>query len=85
MEKPNQSEIIVYGTNWCYASKRAKNLLEQNQIPYQWIDIDKDAQARTFVEQTNHGFRSVPTLLFPDGSTLTEPSDSELRRKLGLA
>ncbi len=55
------------------------------RIPFRWIDIDKDTEARSFVEQTNSGFRSVPTLLFPDGSTLTEPSDSQLRRKLGLS
>ncbi len=85
MEQPSQSIIILYGTNWCYASKRVRNMMEENHIPYQWVDIDKDSEARSFVEQTNHGFRSVPTLLFPDGSTLTEPSDGELRRKLGLA
>ncbi len=85
MEKPSQIEIVLYGTNWCFASKRAKKLLDENKIPYQWIDIDKDTDARSYVEQTNNGFRSVPTLRFPDGSTLTEPSDSELRRKLGLS
>ncbi len=84
MEKSPDSLVILYGTNWCYASKRARNLLEANKIPYQWIDIDKDAEARRFVEETNNGFRSVPTLRFPDGSILTEPSDSDLRRKLGL-
>jgi glutaredoxin-like protein len=77
-------EIIVYGTTWCYDTFRAKKFLDRNKISYQWIDIDKDAEARKFVEQVNNGMRSVPTIIFPDGSKLVEPSDDELAIKLGL-
>jgi mycoredoxin len=75
-------KIILYGTSWCGGSTRARNLLDQKGIPYQWIDIDKDIAAREFVEKTNRGFRSVPTIVFPDGSILTEPSTDELSNKL---
>ncbi len=78
------TEIVVYGTTWCYDTHRARRVLDRNQIPYQWIDIDKDPEARKFVESVNHGNRSVPTIIFPDGSMLVEPSEEELLSKLGL-
>lgn len=80
-----QGKIIMYGTTWCYESKRARAVLDQNNIPYTWIDIDQDLEARKYVEKVNRGFRSVPTIVFPDGSILVEPSSMELSRKLGLA
>jgi len=83
MEKPSETQIIVYGTNWCYASRRARAFLDEHQIPYQWIDIDKDAEASKLVEKINKGYRSVPTIIFPDGSILVEPSSSQLASKFG--
>ncbi|GAP14446.1 glutaredoxin [Longilinea arvoryzae] len=80
----DQSEIILYGTTWCGGTLRTRAFLDRNHIPYRWIDIDKDPEAGKFVESVNHGFRSVPTLIFPDGSQLTEPSNSQLAEKLGL-
>ncbi len=77
--------IIIYGTNWCYESKRARGVFDQNHIAYEWVDIDLDMDARKYVESVNRGYRSVPTILFPDGSILVEPSITELNRKLGLA
>ena len=79
-----EGQIIVYGTRWCSHSRRSRQLLEQHRIDYQWIDIDQDSEARRFVEETNHGFRSVPTIVFPDGSILVEPSQAELLGKLGV-
>jgi glutaredoxin len=83
MEKPPETQIIVYGTNWCYASRRARAFLDEHQIPYTWIDVDKDTDASKLVEKINKGFRSVPTILFPDGSILVEPSSSQLATKFG--
>ena len=79
-----ESEITVYGTIWCPDVRRTRQFLDQHGIAYKWIDIDKDPQARAFVERVNNGYRSVPTIVFADESTLTEPSTSELRQKLGL-
>lgn len=76
--------ILVYGTSWCGGSRRAKRMLDENKIPYQWIDIDEKKDARAIVEEINNGYRSVPTILFPDGSRLVEPSDEELAKKLGI-
>jgi len=79
-----KGKIIVYGTTWCGDTRRARRFFEENKIDYEWIDIDHDKKAGKLVEQINGGFRSVPTIIFPDGSTLTEPSSSQLRSKMGL-
>ena len=76
--------ITVYGTPWCPDCKRAKQFLGEQRIQYHWVDIEQDAQAMTYVEEVNQGKRIVPTILFPDGSTLVEPSNAELAEKLGL-
>ena len=75
-------EIVIYGTSWCYDTRRARTALDTRKIAYRWVDIDKDPEGLAFVKQTNRGNRSVPTILFPDGSTLTEPSENELLNKL---
>ncbi len=76
--------IKLYGTSWCGGTRRARRIFDDNKIPYQWIDIDEDRDARDFVEKTNNGFRSVPTIIFPDGSKLVEPDDAVLAEKLGV-
>ena len=80
----NSTEIIVYGTVWCGDTRRARTFLDQNKIPYQWIDIDLDKEARKYVESVNRGYRSVPTIFFTDGSMLVEPTASQLAAKLGI-
>lgn len=81
----DEKKILFYGTSWCYSSRKAKQIFEQNQIPYEWIDIDRDEEGRKYVESVNRGFRSVPTILFPDGTLLVEPTTEALRSKLGLS
>ena len=80
----NSTEIIMYGTTWCGDTRRARRFMDEHNIQFKWIDIDQDPQARKFVEEVNHGFRSVPTIIFPDGSMLVEPSTSMLAEKLGI-
>ncbi len=82
MEK--SSEIIVYGTTWCGDSRRARRFFDEHNIPYRFVDIDQDLEARRYVEEVNHGFRSVPTIIFPDGSMLVEPSTMKLAEKMGI-
>ena len=76
--------IIVYGTTWCPDCRNAKQFLGEHRLQYVWVDIEQDAAAMAEVERLNHGRRSVPTILFPDGTVLVEPSDEELARKFGL-
>lgn len=74
--------IIVYGTRWCGDCVRVRYYLDKNQIPYQWINIDTDKQGEKRVLSLNAGMRSVPTIIFPDGSYLVEPSELLLSRKI---
>lgn len=80
----DQPGITVYGTTWCPDCRRSKQFLGEHRIPYQWVDIEQDAQALAHVERINRGQRSVPTIVFPDGSHLVEPSNAELAQKLEL-
>jgi mycoredoxin len=75
-------EIIVYGTSWCPDSRRAQKAFRTKGVKYTWVDINKDKAGRAYVEKVNHGMRSVPTILFPDGSMMVEPSTAELQNKL---
>ena len=74
--------ITVYGTPWCGVCRRALRVLDQHQASYHYVDIEVDDVARSYVEQVNRGFQSVPTIVFPDGSVLVEPSSSALAQKL---
>jgi mycoredoxin len=76
--------IKVYGTRWCPDCVRAKQVLTKNKAAFNWIDIEEDEAAAAYVEKVNKGYKSVPTLVFADGSILVEPSNSELERKLSL-
>lgn len=78
----NQDPIVVYGHRVCPMVAPIKALFEQSKVPYTYINIHEDAAGRDFVKATNNGYESVPTLLFPDNSTLTEPSVAALRAKL---
>ncbi len=84
VEIPDTDTIIVYSTVWCPDCKRAKRFFGEQRVPYINVDIEKNPEAMAFVEQINKGMRVVPTIVFPDKSVLTEPSNAELARKLGL-
>ena len=70
--------ITVYGTRWCGDCYRAKEVLDRHHVTYKWIDMEADAAAQEVVLRLNRGMRSVPTIVFPDGSVLVEPSNEEL-------
>lgn len=78
-----ENEIVMYGTYWCPDCKRAKKYFGEQRVAYRWVDIEKDEAARKLVQEINHGRRSVPTIFFPDGSILVEPSNAQLAAQLG--
>lgn len=84
MKPANSNQIIVYSTAWCPDCKRAKRFLGEQRIPYMNVDIEQDSEAMAYVEKVNNGMRIIPTIVFPDGDILVEPSDVELAEKLGL-
>jgi mycoredoxin len=74
--------LTVYTTSWCGYCFRLKTALEANGIPYDEVDIEQDGAAAEFVGSVNNGNRTVPTVKFADGSTLTNPSAGEVKAKL---
>ncbi len=78
------ADIKVYGTPWYPDCKRSKKFLAEHRVRYEWIDIDRDPAALAYVEQEQSGGRTIPMIVFPDGSRLVEPGDDELAYKLGL-
>ncbi|MGD9332477.1 MAG: FAD-dependent oxidoreductase [Desulfobacterales bacterium] len=80
----DQPEITVYGAHWCPDCRTSKQFLGEHQIPYNWVDIEEDPQAEAFVIEANNGKRIIPTIVFADGESLTEPTNAELAEKLGL-
>ena len=74
--------IIVYGHPACPALGPVKGLLRQSKVKFDYIDIHQDSAAAARVRAINNGNESVPTLVFPDGTTLTEPAVGELKSKL---
>lgn len=74
--------ITVYGTVWCEDCRQAKQVFDRRGVRYAWIDIDTDPVAEAVVLHINGGKRSVPTIVFPDGSVLVEPSARTLAERL---
>ena len=74
--------IILYGSYTCPQIAPARNVLERANASYECVNISRDSAARARVREINDGYESVPTLAFPDGTTLTEPSTSALEAKL---
>jgi thioredoxin reductase (NADPH) len=76
--------IRVAGTLWSAASHSVKDFLARNRIPYQWLDVENDAEARTLVTTMNPEDHRLPVVFFPDGSVLIEPDQWTLASKIGM-
>ena len=74
--------LTVYTTSRCGFCHRLKTVLTSNGISYDEIDIEQDPAAAEFVGSVNGGNRTVPTVKFADGSTLTNPSAAQVEAKL---
>jgi thioredoxin reductase (NADPH) len=75
---------MVYSTVWCPDCKRAKQFFGEQRVAYSNVDIEQNKKAMAFVEKINNGMRIIPTIIFPDGEILVEPSNAQLAEKLGL-
>ena len=78
----NGAQIKMYTTSWCPDCWRAKSVMRGNSVEFEEIDIESDEEARELVQKLNRGNMSVPTIVFPDGDVLTEPSTTALMAKL---
>ncbi len=79
------ADVKVYGAPWCPDCRRSKQFLGEQRVAYDWIDINSDPKGLRLVEELQGGGRTIPTIVFPDGSHLLEPSNDELAQKLGLS
>ena len=76
--------IRVYGASWCPDCRRAKRFLGDQRISFEWHDIEADPDGVRIVQERNDGRNIIPTIVFPDGSHLSEPSNEELAEQIGL-
>ena len=76
--------IRVAGTLWSLSSHQVKDFLTRHQIPYQWLDIEKDSNARQLVEGVSSEEIKLPVVFFPDGKMLIQPDLKQLAEKVGL-
>jgi len=82
LQTPQTAEKIkMYATTWCGDCRLAKRWFDSHGIAYDYINIEQDDDAAEVVLKVNNGMRSVPTIVFPDGSVLVEPSPRELAAK----
>jgi mycoredoxin len=72
----------MYSADWCGDCRRSKRLMDSLNVEYAIIDVEADSSASEKVIEINGGQRSIPVIVFPDGTHLTEPSDNDLKAKL---
>ena len=75
--------VTMYTTDWCGYCARLKKLMQREGIEFAEVNIEHDAQAAELVMQANGGNRTVPTLVFTDGTALTNPSIDQVKAQLG--
>lgn len=76
--------IRVVGMPWDPASFHVKDFLARNNIPYQWFDIEANPESKNLLDIQEDLNASLPSLLFPDGTTLKKPEIREIAEKAGL-
>jgi mycoredoxin len=74
--------LTMYSTSWCGYCRRLKSQLDREGIGYEVVDIEQDPAAAEFVMSVNGGNQTVPTVRFPDGTTLTNPSIVDVKKQL---
>ncbi len=79
------ADVIVYGAPWCPDCRRAKKFLGEHRVSYEWADIDRKPDAVQRVEKLQGGGRTIPTVVFADGTHFVDPTNEQLARKLGLS
>jgi mycoredoxin len=80
---PEAGSVVLFTTSWCGFCRRLRSQLDREGVPFTEIDIEASPEHVDFVEGVNDGDRTVPTVLFPDGSAATNPSLAEVLARLG--
>lgn len=76
------AQVTMYTTPWCGYCHRLKGQLAREGIGVDFVDIEQRPEAAAEVERLNNGNQTVPTVVFPDGTAMTNPSLAEVRAKL---
>ncbi len=74
--------VTMYSTPWCGYCRRLKSQMEREGIAYSEVDIERDPKAADYVMSVNGGNQTVPTVVFPDGSALTNPTLAQVKQRL---
>ena len=77
-------DIVMYGADWCGDCRRSKAFLERRGVPFTYVDLEERPDEIAEVIKRNDGRRSIPVIVFSDGTHLTEPSNDALAAKLGI-
>jgi mycoredoxin len=80
---PDAAPVTMFTTTWCGYCVRLKKLMQREGIEFAEVDIEQDPKAADLVMQANGGNRTVPTLMFADGTALTNPSIDQVKSQLG--
>ena len=75
-------QLTIYSTQWCGYCHRLMSQLDREGIAYDVVNIEQDETSAEFVMSVNGGNRTVPTVLFPDGTALTNPSVAQVKQRL---
>jgi len=81
---PEAGTITMFSTTWCGYCRRLKSQLDSQGISYTEVNIEDVEGTADLVESLNGGNQTVPTVIFPDGSSATNPSAAEVKSRLGL-
>jgi mycoredoxin len=79
------ARVIMYTTSWCGFCRNLKKQLAREGIELDEVDIEQDPAAAEYVMSVNGGNQTVPTLLFPDGSAMVNPSAAQVRERLAAS
>jgi glutaredoxin len=82
MSIPEVTGLTLYGAGWCPDVKRSRALLDSKGVDYNYVDVEEDQKAEKAVRALQDGSRRIPTLVWPDGTHLVEPSDEALTAHL---
>ena len=76
------AELTMYTTQWCAFCRRLKSQLARDGITMTEVDIERDPAAADYVMSVNGGNQTVPTVVFPDGSVLVNPSAAQVKKRM---
>jgi mycoredoxin len=76
------ASMTIYSTPWCGYCHRLMSQLDREGVHYAMVDIEQEPEAADYVMSVNGGNQTVPTVVFPDGTALTNPSLAQVKDKI---